>query len=48
MKKPEDPMDEEEHSFYHIHTPTFTDEPWQVSIMCKKKTEDVIPHILAF
>lgn len=46
--KPEDIMDEEEHSFYYIHTPTFTDEPGQVSILRKKKTEDVIPHILAF
>lgn len=46
--KPEDPTDEEEHSFYHIHTPTFTDEPGQVSILRKKKTEDVIPHILVF
>lgn len=46
--KPEDLTDEEEHSFYYIHTPTFTDEPGQVSILRKKKTEDVIPHILAF
>ena len=46
--RPEDPTDEEEYSFYYIHTPTFTDEPGQVSILRKKKTEDVIPHILAF
>lgn len=46
--KPEDLTDEEEHSFYYIHTPTFTDEPGQVSILRKKKTEDIIPHILAF
>lgn len=46
--RPEDPTDEEEYSFYYIHTPTFTDEPGQVSILRKKKTEDVVPHILAF
>lgn len=46
--KPEDPTDEEEHSFYYIHPPTFTDEPGQVSILRKKKTEDIVPHILAF
>lgn len=46
--RPEDPTDEEEYSFYYIHTPTFTDEPGQVSILRKKKTEDIIPHILAF
>ena len=45
---PEDGTDEVEYSCYYIHPPTFADEPGQVSILRKKKTEDVIPHILAF
>lgn len=45
---PEDSMDDVEYSCYYIHPPTFADEPGQVSILRKKKTEDVIPHILAF
>lgn len=44
---PEDTMDDVEYSCYYIHPPTFADEPGQVSILRRKKTEDILPHILA-
>lgn len=42
---PEDCDDDIEYSLYHIHVSEFMHEPGQVSVLHKKRTEDIFPHV---
>lgn len=42
---PEDYDDDIEYSLYHIHVSEFMYEPGQVSVLHKKRTEDIFPHV---
>lgn len=42
---PEDYDDDIEYSLYHIHVSEFMNRPGQVSVLHKKRTEDIFPHV---